>query len=83
MKLHIVDGITFLQNRIVVPIELKHQFITKLHESSHLGVVKSKLLARTLVYWPRWNEDIKQVCAECETCCQNQHMPQNTPQFYC
>ena len=65
-ELHIVDGVIFLQNRIVVPIGLKHQFITKLHES-HMGVVKSKLLARTLVYWPNWNDEIKKTCAECRT----------------
>ena len=53
MKLHIVDGVIFFQNRIVVPVGLKCQFLIKLHES-HMGcVVKSKLLARTLVYWPK------------------------------
>ena len=79
-ELHIVDGVIFLQNRIVVPIGLKHQFITKLHES-HMGVIKSKLLARTLVYWPNWNDEIEKTCAECEICHQNQHMPPNTPSF--
>ena len=38
-ELHIVDGVIFFQNRIVVPIGLKCQFLAKLHES-HLGVVK-------------------------------------------
>ena len=79
-ELHIVDGIIFFQNRIVVPIGIKHQFLAKLHES-HMGVVKSKLLARTLVYWPKWNEDIKQVCVEYETYRENQHMPPNIPKF--
>ena len=46
----------------MVPIGLKHQFLAKLHES-HMGVVKSKLLARTLIYWPNWNNDIEHVCA--------------------
>ena len=64
----------------MVPIGLKHQFLAKLHES-HLGVVKSKLLARTLVYWPNWNDDVKHVCNECETCRENQHMPPNIPKF--
>ena len=79
-ELHIVDGVIFLQNRIVVPIGLKHQFITKLHES-HVGVVKSKLLTRSLVYWPNWNDEIEKTCAECEICHQNQHMPHNIPSF--
>ena len=64
----------------MVAIGLKCQFMTKLHEL-HMGVVKSKLLARTLIYWPNWNDDIKHVCNECETCRENQHMPPNIPKF--
>ena len=79
-ELHIVDGVIFFQNRIVVPIGLKHQFLAKLHES-HLGVVKSKLLARTSIYWPNWNNDVECVCNECETSRENQHMPPNIPKF--
>ena len=79
-EMHIVDGVIFLQDRIVVPIGIKHQFLTKLHES-HMGVVKSKLLARTFIYWPNWNNDIKHVCSECVTCRENQQMPPNIPKF--
>ena len=46
-----------------------------------MGVVKSKLLARTLIYWPSWNDDIKCVCNECEIYRENQHMPPNIPKF--
>ena len=45
-----------------------------------MGVVKSKQ-ARTLIYWPNWNDDIEHVCNECETCRENQHMPPNIPKF--
>ena len=64
----------------MVPIGLKCQFLAKLYES-HMGVVKSKLLARTLVYWSNWNDDIECVCNEYETCRENQHMPPNIPKF--
>ena len=50
-ELHIVDGNIFFHNRIMVPIGLKRQFLNKLHDS-HLGIAKTKLMARTLVYWP-------------------------------
>ena len=46
-----------------------------------MGVVKSKLLARMLIYWPNWNDDIEYVCSKCVTCRENQHMPPNIPQF--
>ena len=64
----------------MVPIGLKWQFLNKLHES-HMGVVKLKLLARTLIYWPNWNDDIERVCSKCVTCKENQHMPPNVPKF--
>ena len=46
-----------------------------------MGVVKLKLLARTLIYWPNWNDDIKHVCSECVTRRENQQMPPNIPKF--
>ena len=46
-----------------------------------MGVVKSKLLARMLIYWPNWNDDVECVCSKCVTCRENQHMPPNIPQF--
>ena len=79
-ELHIVDGIIFFHNRIMVPIGLKRQFLNKLHDS-HLGVAKTKLMARTLVYWPQWNEDMEKLCAECNICHENQNMPVNIPKF--
>ena len=79
-ELHIVDGVIFFHNRIVVPISLRRQFLNKLHDS-HLGIAKTKLMARTLVYLPRWNEDIDKLCAECSVCHENQNMPANIPKF--
>ena len=46
-----------------------------------MGVVKLKLLARTLIYWPNWNDDVECVCNECTACREHQHMPPNIPQF--
>ena len=75
--LHIVDGIIFLQDIIVVPISLRQAFIQKVHDT-HLGIVKSRLLGRTLMYWPKWNNYIETMCQTCETCKENQAMPANT-----
>ena len=48
-QLHIVNGIIFLQDQIVVPARLCSEFLKRIHDV-HLGIVKSKLLARTLIY---------------------------------
>ena len=79
-ELHIVGGVIFFHNRIMVPIGLRRQFLNKLYDS-HMGVAKTKLMAKTLVYWPRWNEDIDKLCAECSVCHENQNMPANVPKF--
>ena len=79
-QLHIVNGIIFLQDRIVVPVGLQSKFLKRIHDI-HLGIVKSKLLARTLIYWPNWNEDIANMCKECTICRENQAMPNNIPKY--
>ena len=78
--LHIVDGIIFLHDRIVVPIGLRQAFLKKIHDA-HLGVVKSRLLGRTLIYWPNWNADIKRICQTCDLCREKQNMPANIPKL--
>ena len=75
-----MDGIIFLQDRIVVPISLRQAFLQKVHDA-HLGIVKSRLLGRTLMYWPKWNNDVETMCQTCETCKENQAMPANTQKF--
>ena len=77
--LHIVDGIIFLQNRNV-PIGLREAFLKKIHDA-HLGIVKSKLLGWTLIYWPNWNSDVETTCQNCTLCRENQPMPANIPKF--
>ena len=42
--LHIVNGIIFMHNRIVVPVALRCRFLGKLHEN-HMGIGKTRLLA--------------------------------------
>ena len=32
---------------------------------AHLGIVKSKLLGQTLIYWPNWNSDVEATCQNC------------------
>ena len=75
-----MGGIIFLHDRIVVPIAIRQTFLKKIHDT-HPGVVKSRLLCRTLIYWPNWNADIKRICQTCESCKENQNMPTNVPKF--
>ena len=78
--LHIVDGAIFLQDRIIIPKGLRQTFLQKIHDA-HLGIVKSRLLGCTLMYWPNWNNDIETTCQTCNLCKENQLMPTNVPKF--
>ena len=78
--LHIVDGVNFLQDRIMVPKGLRQTFLQKIHDA-HLGIVRSRLLGRTLMYWPNWNNDVETTCQTCDLCRENQSMPANIPKF--
>ena len=78
--LHIVDGVIFLQDRIMVPKGLRQTFLQKIHDA-HLGIVKSRLLGCTLMYWPNWNNDVETTCQTCDLCRENQSMPANIPKF--
>ena len=57
---------------------MKAETLTRIY-SSHQGVEKSRLRARTYVYLPGINEDVEDLVRECELCeaCQ-QHMRTNT-----
>ena len=59
---------------------LRSAFLQKIHDA-HLGIVKSKLLGRTLVYWPNWNSDVEATCQSCTLCREHQAMPVNVPKF--
>lgn len=53
--------------RVVVPEKLRPQILNELH-SSHFGVVKSKSIARSYVWWPGIDEDIANMIKNCRSC---------------
>ena len=69
-----------LVDRIVIPMGLRNAFIQKIHYA-HLGIVKSKLLGWTLIYWPNWNSDLETTSQNCTLCRENQPMSANIPKF--
>ena len=61
------DGILMKGDRIMVPSCLRDEILSKLH-MSHQGIEKTRLRARTCVYWRGIDNDIEQLIGNCSTC---------------
>lgn len=66
-EIHVVNNILFKNNSVIIPKSLRPSILSELHES-HMGIEKTKNLARGLVYWPNINQDIETHVSKCESC---------------
>lgn len=53
--------------RVVIPSTCQTRVIRELHES-HMGIVKTKALARSYVWWPGVDEAVEATCSACTVC---------------
>ncbi|XP_055922784.1 uncharacterized protein K02A2.6-like [Eupeodes corollae] len=60
--------------RTVVPTKLRQYILNELH-ASHMGVVKTKSLARSYVWWPKIDSEIENLIKKCVPCQQLQASP--------
>ena len=61
-------------NRVIIPVKLKDKVLQMLH-SEHMGISKTKNLARYYVWWPKIDEDIECLVKTCEPCQLNRNDP--------
>ena len=67
-ELHCFEGCIMWGTRILVPKEGRQKMIQELH-MGHSGMARMKALARTVIWWPKIDEDIEEMvkaCAECQ-----------------
>ena len=63
-----VDGLVLKgSNCIVIPKSLRSDALTKLH-FSHLDSTQTIFRARTSVFWPVLNADVKELISNCQEC---------------
>ena len=65
-------------DRITIPASLQQEMIDKIHES-HLGIVKSKQLARDFMFWPGLGKQVEDKVSRCQTCQSFRNIPNNEP----
>ena len=67
-QLSVDDGLIIYRCRLVIPRGMRQQVLKQLHES-HQGLVRTKLRAGLMVYWPGITNDIDRVISTCTLCC--------------
>lgn len=77
-ELSLQDGCILWGSRIVVPPQGRHIILRDLH-NAHPGVVKTKALARSYVWWPGMDSEIEQMVKTCSICQRTQKAPAKVP----
>lgn len=60
-------GCVMWGHRVVIPERCRNKVLTIIHEP-HMGIVKSKALARSYVWWPGIDEAVERECRACTVC---------------
>lgn len=73
-SLNIENGIILKDSRVVIPKSLRASILSVLHEE-HMGICKTKSLARSYVWWPNIDKDIEALINSCFACQSNRNEP--------
>lgn len=66
-ELHLEDGIVMWEYRVVIPTCLRKAVLKDVH-ASHMGIVKTKSLIRSYIWWPNIDSDVEKEIGNCEQC---------------
>ena len=61
-------------SRIVIPTSLRDRVLSEIH-ADHQGIVRSKSIARTFVWWPGIDKSIELYIKRCQNCALQQNNP--------
>lgn len=61
-------------SRVVIPKQLREQVLAELH-ADHQGIVRSKAVARSYMWWPGMDKDIELHVKQCASCAIHQNNP--------
>lgn len=75
--LSVDDGLIVYGCRLLIPLQLRRQILTQLHES-HQGSVRTKQRARQIAYWPGMENEIDNIIFSCKLC--QDHLPSQPPE---
>ena len=76
-ELSVVDGVLLWGNRVVAPGKGRPRVLQELHQS-HPGIVRTKAIARSYVWWPGLDKEVTQLIQSCTSCQEVQREPEKT-----
>lgn len=75
-----VDGVLLCGSRLVVPKSLRREALRGVHDG-HFVETKSVLRVKPSVYWPRWEDQVRNMVAGCVVCQKNRNRNPRLPLF--
>lgn len=66
-EIYFENGLLFYNHRIIVPMSLRHQMVTQLHQA-HFGITKTVARAKSILYWPNMDQSIESEILKCRIC---------------
>lgn len=76
-SLSMSQGCLMFSERIIIPEKLRKTILKQLHKC-HTGMEAMKMLARSYIFWPKIDEDIKTKAQQCSICAENAKTPVKT-----
>ncbi|KAG7301015.1 hypothetical protein JYU34_015388 [Plutella xylostella] len=73
-ELYVEMGCIMWGHRVVVPESCRKKVLAELHEP-HMGIVKTKSIARSYVWWPGVDEGVEATCRACAVCAAESDAP--------
>lgn len=61
------NTVSYGEDGEIIPEVLRNSVLDLLHRA-HFGVVKTKILARSAVWWPKLDDDIECMVKSCDIC---------------
>ena len=65
-------------NRVVIPLTIRARVVQTLHET-HSETCRMKSLAKSNVWWPKMDADLKQTLRQCISCQESRKSPSEAP----
>ena len=76
--LYITSEVVLYNEHIGIPAELQTKALALLHES-HQGIEKSKMRAKSIMFWPGIGQDIEDSVEKCPICLTHRNQQQKEP----